>query len=157
MEQFKVWWESISPREQLLTIISGAVIAIAILYWGIWTPLVDQVRDSEKQLTRAQATLTWTQEKANVVLQSGSVKSSSRSTNLTQIINSSARRDGITFSRVVNKNSNIEVWINEVAFNSFTEWVAKLSNQYGVSVLSADLAKTDRDGYIKVNRLVLGQ
>ncbi|GLS90630.1 type II secretion system protein M [Psychromonas marina] len=156
MEQFKAWWESITSREQLLTMISAAVIAIAIIFWGIWTPLVDQVNDSKKQLTRAQATLSWTQEKADVVLQSGSAKPSSRGGNLTQIINSSARRDSITFSRVVNKNDNIEVWINEVPFDSFAKWIAKLSNQYGVSVLSADLARTDRDGYIKVNRLLLG-
>lgn len=157
MEQFKAWWASITPREQLLSMISAAVIAIAILYWGIWTPLIDQIDDSKKQLTRAQATLSWTQEKANIVLQSGDARSSSRKGNLTQIINSSARRDNITFSRVVNKNDNIEVWINEVQFDSFIAWTAKLSNQYGVAVLSADLAKTDRAGYIKVNRLLLAQ
>lgn len=157
MEQFKEWWASITPREQYLTMASATVIAIAILYWGIWTPLVDQVGESKKQLTRAEATLNWTQDKATLLLESGVAKPQSKGGNLRQIVNSSARRSGITFSRIVNKSDNLEVWINDVDFDSFVEWLAKLSNQYDVAVLSADLTKSERPGYVKVNRLLLGK
>jgi len=157
MEQFKEWWISITPREQHLTMASAAVMAIAILYWGVWTPLVNQAEESKKQLTRAEATLDWTQDKANLLLQSGVAKAQSKGGNLRQIVNSSARRNGITFSRIVNKNDNLEVWINEVDFDSFVEWLAKLSDQYDVAVLGADINRIERSGYIKVNRLVLGK
>lgn len=157
MQQFTEWWQRISPREQYLSMISAAMIVVALLYWGIWTPLVDQLSDTKKQLTRAQATLSWTQEKATILLQSGVAKPQVRGGNLSQIINSSARRNGITFSRIVNKQDDLEVWINEVEFDAFVDWLAELRNQYGVSVLSSDLAKTDRSGYIKVNRLLLGR
>lgn len=157
MEQFKEWWASITPREQYLTIASAAVVAIAILYWGVWTPLVNQVAESKKQLTRAEATLSWAQDKATLLLQSGVAKAPSNGGNLRQVVNSSARRNGITFSRIVNKNDNLEVWINEVDFDSFVEWLAKLSEQYDVAVLGADINRIERAGYIKVNRLVLGK
>ena len=78
MEQFKEWWISITPREQHLTMASAAVMAIAILYWGVWTPLVNQAEESKKQLTRAEATLDWTQDKANLLLQSGVAKAQSK-------------------------------------------------------------------------------
>lgn len=156
MEQFKQWWESISQREQQLSMASAVVITIAILYWGIWTPLTDQLAESEKQLTRAETTLSWTQDKANFLLQAGAGKPQARRGNLTQILNSSARSSGITFSRIVNKKDKIEVWIADVEFDVFLEWLTTLSNRHGISVLNADLAKTDQKGFIKVNRLLLG-
>jgi len=156
MDQLKTWWENISPREQLLTMISAVVMLIAILYWGIWTPLTDQLNSSKAQLMRAEKTLSWTQEKATVLLQADTVKPPLTGRNLTQILNRSARQDNITFSRIVNKKDQIEVWITEVEFDLFVQWLANLSNQHGIKVLNADVAKTERAGYIKVNRLLLG-
>jgi len=156
MEQFKEWWASITAREQQLAMVSAVFIGIAVLYWGIWTPLTDQISESKKQLTRAESTLSWTQEKLTVLLEAGAGKPKSRRGNLTQILNSSARKNGITFSRIVNKKDKIEVWITNVEFEKFLKWLTVLSNNHGVSVLNADLAKTDKKGYIKVNRLLLG-
>lgn len=155
MQEFKEWWESITQREQQLAMVSAVVIAIGILYWGIWNPLSEQLNDSNKQLARAESTLDWTQQKANLLLASGVTNTTTRKGNLTQIINSSARKNGITFSRVVNKKDEIEVWITNVQFERFLKWLTLLSNKHGVSVVNADLAKTDQQGYIKVNRLLL--
>ena len=156
MEQFKEWWASITPREQQLTMVSAVVIGIAVLYWGVWTPLSTQLDESKKQLTRAENSLSWTQEKASILLQAGVAKPKLRRGNLTQILNSSARKNGITFSRIVNKQDKIEVWISKVEFDLFLEWLTVMKNKHGVSVLNADIAKTDQQGYIKVNRLLLG-
>jgi general secretion pathway protein M len=155
MEHFKEWWESITTREQQLTMASVIVVAIAVLYWGIWTPLTGQLSETRKQLTRAEATLNWTQEKATILLGAGAGKQQAKQGNLTQILNSSARKNGITFSRIVNKQDKIEVWITKVEFDLFLKWLTTLNNQYGVSVLNADLAKINQKGYIKVNRLLL--
>lgn len=156
MEQFKQWWESITTREQQLAMLSGVVIGIGILYWGIWTPLTDQLAESKKQLTRAETTLSWTQEKATYLLQAGVGKKQAMRGNLTQIINSSAKKNGITFSRIVSKKDKIEVWVTAVEFEIFLKWLTILSNKYGVAVLNTDIAQTDKKGYIRVNRLLLG-
>jgi general secretion pathway protein M len=155
MEQFKEWWGSITAREQQLTMVSLILVCIAVLYWGIWTPLTDQLSESKKQLTRAEATLSWTKEKASLLLGAGAGKQQAKRGDLSQILNSSARKNGITFSRIVNKQDKIEVWITNVEFDLFLKWLTTLNNQYGVSVLNADLAKTSQKGYIKVNRLLL--
>lgn len=157
MEQFKAWWESITQREQQLVMVSAVVLGVAILYWGIWSPLTSQLTDSQRQLQRAESTLNWTKDKATVLLASGVVKPLAGGGNLTQIINSSARKYGITFSRVVNKKGKIEVWITNVEFKRFIQWLTNLSNKQGVSVLNVDLSKAENAGYIKVNRLLLSQ
>jgi general secretion pathway protein M len=156
MEQFKQWWESITSREQQLSLLSAILIVVAILYWGIWSPLASQLADNKQQLVNVKSSLSWTQEKANFLLQSGATQPK-RSGNLTQILNRSASRKSITFSRIVNKQEQIEVWITNVEFDLFLQWLTDLKNQYGISVLNADLAKTDQQGYIKVNRLLLTQ
>lgn len=156
MAQFKDWWESISPREQQLSMLSAVVIFIGILYWGIWSPLTSQLETTQMQLTKAEKMLVWTQEKSTILLQSNTAKKPLSGRNFTKILNRSARQDNITFSRIVNKNDKIEVLIAEVEFNVFVKWLAKLSNDHGVAVLNADLAKTERAGHIKVNRLLLG-
>ena len=155
MAQFTEWWESINPREQQLAMVSAVFIVIAILYLGIWSPLSDQLNTSKEQLTKVENTLAWTQDNATIVLNSsGSTPVSGRK--LTKILNQTARQNNITFSRIVNKKEKIEVWITEVEFDAFVNWTAELSNKHGVAVLNADLAKTDRAGYIKINRLLLG-
>jgi general secretion pathway protein M len=156
MAQFKEWWESISQREQQLSMVSAVVIVIGGLYWGIFSPLTEQLNDSKKQLIRAEKALSWTQEKATILLQANVGRTSGKGNNLTQILNTSARQDNIVFSRIVNKKDNIEVWITEVDFNNFVKWLANLSNKHGIAVLNADIVKTNRAGYIKVNRLLLG-
>ena len=157
MEQFKEWWGSITPREQQLTMVSAVMLVIAAIYWGVWAPLTQQLDDNKKQLARAETMLSWTQEKSTLLLQSGSAKTQAKRGNLTQILNSSARQFNITFSRTVNRDDNLEVWITDVDVDSFLAWLTKLSNQYDISVLNADLAKSKREGYIKVNRLLLGK
>lgn len=155
MQQFKQWWESITVREQQLTLLSAIFIIIAVLYWGIWSPLTTQLADNKQQLINTKASLNWTQEKADLILQSGVAGQKNRTGNLTQILNSSATRKGISFSRIVNKQDEVEVWITNIEFDVFLQWLTDLNNQYGVSVLNADLAKAEQEGFIKVNRLLL--
>ncbi len=66
-----------------------------------------------------------------------------------------SRQHGISFSRIVNKKDQVEVLIANVEFDVFIKWLTILSNRHGISVLKADISKTDRLGYIKVSRLLL--
>ena len=161
-EQLKVWWASLSDREQKLSLVSAAFLLLAVIYWGGWKPLADQLQESEKQLSNAQQTLTWVQDKSTLLVQAGAGKQKTATKQLTlvQIINSSGRQHGIKFSRIVNKKVNEkeqnEVWISDVEFAQFVRWLTALNNQYFVSVITTDFSKIDREGHIKVNRLLLG-
>ena len=157
MEQFKEWWEAAEPKERSLAILGATVIVIGVLYWAIWSPLNSQLIDSKKKLEHAESTLSWTQEKSTLLLQSGIGKAKpKRRGNLSAVLNSSARNLGVTFSRVVNKKDKVEVWIAEIEFDLYVQWLTNLHNRFGISVVNADLVKTGRKGYIKVNRLLLG-
>ncbi len=158
MDQFKNWWQSTTEREQILAICSALFLVFAALYWAVWQPLVTELEDSQKQLNRAEQTLNWVEDKATLLVQSGVTgnKNSSKKANLGQIVNRTAKQQGIKFSRVVNRKGQIEVWINDVEFNRFISWLTLLSNKHSVSAVNADISKLDKEGFIKINRLLLG-
>jgi general secretion pathway protein M len=157
-EQFQVWWKSLSEREQQLSSISAVSLLLAIIYWGAWKPLSDQLQASQQELSSAQQTLSWVQDKATLLVQAGVGKQESKGENLSlaQLVNQSAREHGINFSRIVNKKEEIEVWINDVEFTRFVGWLTDLNNNYAVSVLNTDFSKMDQQGHIRINRLLLG-
>jgi general secretion pathway protein M len=158
-EQLKAWWANLSDREQQLSLLSLVFLMLAVVYWGIWAPISNQLQESETQLRNAQQTLTWVQNKATVLVQAGvsQQKATAQQLTLTQIVNSSARQYGVEFSRVMNKNQEIEVWISDIEFDQLLRWLTALENQYSVSVSRADFVKLDQVGHIKVNRLLLGK
>ncbi len=157
VERFKSWWESISEREQRLVSVSLFCILVAVIYWGMWQPLSAELETSENQLQRAQEVLSTTQERATVLVRAGADGGNtvSQKQNLTQIVNVTAQQNGIVFSRIVNRNEQVEVLINSVEFNLFINWLSLLSEKYSVSVINTDISTTDAPGYIKVNRLFL--
>ncbi|MFT6985741.1 MAG: general secretion pathway protein M [Psychromonas sp.] len=157
-EQFKDWWKSLTEREQQLSIASVAFLLLAILYWGAWKPLTNQLQESQMKLNSAQQTLSWVQDKAVILVQAGVGKEQQQSANLslTQLVTKSARDHGIHFSRIVNKKDEMEVWISDIEFDLFIEWLSDLNNRYSVSVLNTDFSKMDKEGHIKINRLLLG-
>lgn len=158
IERFNSYWASISEREQRLSLAAAFLVLIAIMYWGIWQPLSIGLANSENQLQRAQQTLSTTQQRATLLVSAGVGEGPavSQSQNVTQIVNISARQNGIIFSRIINRNEQVEVQISNVEFDRFINWLSGLSSQYSVAVISADISQADTEGYIKVNRLSLG-
>lgn len=156
-EQLQSWWNSLNEREQRLSLVSAAFIFLAVIYWGAWKPLTNSLQESEMQLQRAQQTLSWVQKNATLLVEAGvhKHKVAAQRGNLTQVVNRSARQYGITFSRIVNKQQHLEVWITEVEFDLFIKWLTNLSNQYSVSAVNADFSKVDKQGHIRINRLSL--
>ncbi|MFT6925374.1 MAG: general secretion pathway protein M [Psychromonas sp.] len=158
VERFNSWWESISEKEQQLSLVAAFLLLIAIIYWGIWQPLSTGLEHSQNQLQRSQQILFSTKQRATLLVSAGVGQQSavSQNQNVTQIVNISARQKGIIFSRIINRNEQVEVQISDVEFDLFINWLSELSAQYSMSVINADISPAGTEGYIKVNRLSLG-
>lgn len=156
-EQIKDWWESITEREQQLTLISTGVVSVALIYFLLWSPLASNLADSQNKLKSAQQTLQWVESNANKLVEAGigNNKTAAKKQNLSQLINSTAKRNKITISRIQNRNGTVDVWINQVEFNQFIKWMTALQNQYQVQINSVDLNQDKVQGMIKINRLSL--
>jgi general secretion pathway protein M len=157
-EKFQEWWASISEREQIMTGVSALVIAIGILYWGIYSPLNNAYEANQLKLNRAKQTLTWVQTSATTLVKAGATtqKRKPKQQNLSQLLNRTHKKYDITFKRIVNKRGKVDVWVEDVDFHKFSKWLALLEKRYSVEVLDIDLVKKDHKGYVQINRLSLG-
>jgi len=157
LEQFKTWWEETSEREQKLVLIAGGVFFLVLIYYLLWQPIASDLEAAEEKLTNTQQTLQWVEKNVNDLLAAGITQQTKlgKKQSLSQLINSTARRNSIDISRVQNDKERVDVWINEIEFTQFIKWITALKNDYAVNVVSVDINKTQREGAVKVNRLSL--
>ena len=67
MENMRSWWQGLAIREQQLVGFCAAVLAIGIIYWGIWTPISNAQDTAERDNSAAQQTLNYVKQTANKI------------------------------------------------------------------------------------------
>lgn len=157
MESIKSWFNGLTEREQKIVSIGGVASLIALFYFLVWSPLNSSLETQKTILKNEQATLSWIQQQANraaVIRQSGNKTSYSGS--LTQLVNQTTRSAGIPISRMQPQGEELQVWIDQIAFNKLMSWLETLENQ-GVTILQTDFTEVDAQGYVQVRRLQLGK
>ncbi|WP_110458308.1 type II secretion system protein M [Shewanella algidipiscicola] len=158
MENLKTWWNGLILREQQLVATCGVVLMLGVLYWGVWTPISEAEQDAERALQAQQATLTYVKQTANkiVALQNAGGKKA-YSSSLSATVTQTAKRYGLAITRMQPQGQKIQVWMDEVPFNSLLSYLSDLVQQQGLSLDSIDLAQADAPGLVKVRRIQLSQ
>jgi general secretion pathway protein M len=157
MDKFKSTFLQLSEREQRLVIISAVLVLVAIFYWGIWSPLNTSLEQNKTAVENQTKLLAWVQKNANkaVQLRSSGTKASF-SGSLPQAVNQSANRMKIAISRMQPQGEELQVWIDQAAFNDVLEWLQSLE-KIGVTILDIDIAESNLPGQVKIRRLKLGK
>ncbi len=155
-QHFHRRWNTLEPREQLLLLISGGLLGIGILYWGIWHPLQQHHQQAQIHLKTEQQLLQWVQKKADEVIELRNQTGITRSTQpLNQIISESVERFEIELIRLQPQKEEIQVYLQPVPFNKLLSWIYYLKEEQGVDVVFIDMERGDVDGVVNVNRLQL--
>ena len=154
----KAWWLGLNQREQQLVAALGVFVVIFVLYRVIWQPLNENIAKYEQKIDNQQELLSWMeQEISRYQALSGGQKTSARSGSLTSIVNQAAARTGITITRIQPQGDDMQVWIENVAFNVLLSWLEGLANQQGLVIKNIDLDSGDNAGEVRVRRLQLGK
>ncbi|NRD71986.1 type II secretion system protein M [Shewanella sp. VB17] len=158
MENLKVWWNGLILREQQLVGTCGFFLLLAILYWGIWTPIVNAELKAERGLQAQQKTLNFVKKTANQIegLRLNSSKASF-SGSLSAAVNQSAGAFGLEITRMQPQANKIQIWMDDVPFDALLGYLNELIQVKGLSLDSIDLAESDLAGYVKVRRIQLSQ
>ncbi len=150
-------WNTLEPRERLLSLICAGLLGIGVLYWGVWQPLQQQRLQAQTHLKAEQQLLQWVQKKADEVItlrnQTGGVTRSTQPLN--QIISGSVERFDIELIRLQPQDEEMQVHLQPVPFNQLVAWIDYLKEEQGVNVVFIDIERGDVDGMVKVNRLQL--
>ena len=154
----KAWWLGLNQREQQLVAALGVFVIIFVLYRVVWQPLNDNIAKYEQKIDNQQELLSWMeQEISRYQALSGGQRRPTSSGSLTSIVNQAAARAGITITRIQPQGDDMQVWIENVAFNVLLSWLEGLANQQGLVIKNIDLDSGDSAGEVRVRRLQLGK
>lgn len=149
------YYQSKSDSEQKL-LLALSVFIIFFVVFTSYSKVADGLAESEKKLAKQLELNSWASEQIQIINSSGNKPSSASKGSLTQKINSSARRYGISIARLQpQKNDSVRVGLDEVPFNELLKWLASMQNKDGIRVSSIDFSRSDKSGLIKVRRLDL--
>jgi general secretion pathway protein M len=148
LTQLQEWFRSLAPRERLLVSVGSVVVAITILYLGIWEPLSKAHSKRELDLASSQALAQRLEAIAVIVQKSqanggGAVINTGASLLSTVDQVSKSGTLGKPLTRIQPEGDNeVKVWIDGVSFEALVRWISELESRYGISIQTADL---DRD------------
>ncbi|ASJ98317.1 MULTISPECIES: type II secretion system protein M [Shewanella] len=158
MDNIKTWWNGLVLREQQLVAACALVLVLGILYWGIWTPISQAEADAERNLTAQESTLNYVKQTANKIIglkQAGGQKGFSGS--LSAVVTQSAKNYGLEITRMQPQGNKIQIWMDEVPFDSLLDYLSDLVQQKGLSLESIDLAEGETQGFVNVRRIQFSQ
>ncbi len=157
MNTLKQKYQALSEREQRLLMVAAVAIVIAIFYFGAWAPLSNGVETARSQQQSQQQLLNWVEDKARQARRLRQSSSTGRrfSGSLTQAVNQSTAQYSIPVSRLQPQEDELQVWVDEAAFDEVLEWLKALE-QMGIVILQVDITEADSPGMIKIRRLQLG-
>lgn len=154
----KQWWQGLNPREQQLVAAMSVIVVVFLFISAVWQPLNSNIEKSRIKLSKQQELAVWVSENVAQYKQlqkSGGSKSSGGS--LSSVVNRTAKQRAIAIARMQPQGDDLQVWIDEVAFNDLITWLEYLTTNEGVIIQAADIAVGNVAGTVKVRRLQLGK
>lgn len=152
------YYQAKNDSEQKLLLALAIFLPMFALY-SIISTINTGLDESTQKLEKQIELNDWAEEQIGIIASSkGGGVSTGRQSSITQLINASARKHGVTISRLQpQKTDTVRVGIEEVGFNKFVSWLTELQNRHGIAVESIDFSRSDIDGRVKIRRLDLGR
>jgi general secretion pathway protein M len=154
----KAWFDALQPRERGLVGSAIAVVALAILYLGVWRPL-------DRAHTNMQTSVqTWSDALAELrplqaILQNSSLTAAQSSGNesLVVIIDNSLRQRGL-YSALQRSQptaqNGIRVEFENAAFDDLVLWLGDLATSHGLQLQSGSFSSNETENVGRVNATV---
>jgi len=153
-QQLEKYWGSLKEQEQQLIMVAGGIFVVFVLVMGIFRPLNNAIAQAQADQIKQQELLTWV-DNSIVKLKAAGSRSISNNKNLSQIVNTTRGRFDITISKMQPSDNSLRLTIDSVQFNKLVEWLDEMVNNEGVQIENLDLSRDDKQGYVRVSRLVL--
>lgn len=153
LQQVKLWFNSLPPKEQRMVSATGLLIIITLFYLIVWEPIHAGLTMEQQKQQSQQEILLWMQQAAIEAraLQSSGVRSTVRDKNkpatliIEQTINSAGLKPSVSKIESSGKNG-ARVVLNEATFNQILIWLNTLATYNGIQVVSANIERAKTPG-----------
>lgn len=153
------WYESQTPRDQLIVKCVALFVVLVILYLSTWAPAKSYMDDGVRALESRKDLLALVQENRTTLKRMAQSSASSAPTldsqQLVSSVTNLAKRSGLSLKRFEPSGENqVKVWVDEASFDKLVSWLGALKKSLNVSVDQISLEVEDEPGRISA-RLTL--
>ena len=132
-------FRELPARQRQASLSAGSLVAMLVVYIGIWEPIFDYRENAIDRMTTARQNLEWMQQNetsARARLNSGTENEEVSIAKLS----TSARQFGFSLQRIQSMPSGgVNVQLQRQPFNAVLRWLEFLNGAYGYRVVNASL------------------
>lgn len=147
----RAWFENLAERERRL-VLFGAIAAAVLLILAIVLPLNRNIAQAKQRVSTKQDDLGFIQSVAPQIAAAGPAPTAvGGNENLVVLIDSSARESGLGKSLASTQPTgerSLRVRFDRAPFDGLMAWLARISQNHGVSVESAEIEFAGEPGMV---------
>lgn len=146
----KAWWTARDPREQLILVVGGVVVALLALYQFAFVPSAAFKARAERAyvnaLSESADVKTATEARLRVA------DAPSRSQPLQTVVTNTSDLYGLTITRLLPaENDGLNLWLEGERPDTVFAWLSELERSHGVRVGKASLRRNSDEQTVSVN------
>jgi type II secretory pathway component PulM len=147
------WYANLAEREQRI-VLFGAIGGAVLLLLAILLPLSRNSSQARQRVTVKQGDLAFIQGVRAQLAAAGPGSGAATGASLVVLIDSSARESGLgkaLSSSQPTGDGGLRVRLEHAAFDAVVAWLARLSQQQGVRVESAEIESAGEKGFVNAS------
>jgi len=144
------WYANLADRERRFVLI-GAIGGLVLLLLAIILPLNRNITQARQRVSSKQGDLVFIQSVTAQLAAAGPAVAGGNGDSLVVLIDSSARESGLgkaLSSSQPTGDGGLRIRLDHAAFDAVVAWLARLSQQHGVRVESAEIETANEKGYV---------
>jgi general secretion pathway protein M len=152
LARLKEWFAQLAPRERWMVLLCAVVVGVAVLYGGIWQPLVKAQKQREEALASARTVAGRIEELAVLSQQAhaGRGLPVNRSASILGVVDQGA---GGTLGKAPSRiqpegDREVKVWIEDVPSDNLLRWLQELETRFGIHAQTAEIEKQSTPGLV---------
>ena len=144
------WYRGLEERERLFVNI-GAVVVIVLILASVILPLNRSIFQARQRIAAKQVDLAYIQSATPQLVSAGPSMGGATGESLVVLIDSSARESGLGKSLTSSQptgDGGLRIRLDRAPFDGIVAWLARLSQQHGVRVESAEIETAGEPGIV---------
>ena len=150
MEKLRHWYGSLAERERHFVLI-GAVAVVVLVLASVIVPLNRSISQARQRVTLKQGDLAFIQSVVPQLAAAGPVGGGATRESLVVLVDSSARESGLGKSISSSQptgDGGLRIRLDRAAFDGVVAWLARLTQQHGVRIESAEIESAGEAGLV---------
>jgi len=150
MEKLRHWYGNLAERERHFVLIGAVAVAVLVLA-SVIVPLNRSISQARQRVTLKQGDLAFIQSVVPQLAAAGPVGGGATRESLVVLVDSSARESGLGKSISSSQptgDGGLRIRLDRAAFDGVVAWLARLTQQHGVRIESAEIESAGEAGLV---------